>query len=166
MPFCHDCPDRPRKGQIYANTKCAHCRPTDDRHDFKTHVSIDEAPPGETAVNPSDSAEWRTMINEGESMHEHMVGELTEFFRAWLVLPSNVRDIVARRFAGDSLQRIADAQGISAQGVEWRQYRALRRVPILRWLFKIKQTKRERKLKHGGKTSGGGSQADNKPTGG
>ncbi len=73
---------------------------------------------------------------------------LQDLVAGLLLLPAELRDVVAWRFAGMSYPDIAKVQGISTAAVEKRHRRALALWPALEAMFAVKVSKQGRRKRH------------------
>jgi hypothetical protein len=153
---CHKCPhlDSIQRGDYdskpWKDTPCAKCKLGEDSF---YSVPFDEEYSDRTAgVSPALSAfSERTADDPSAPLSADLrdpsdeemlpVAILSTCFRGLMLLPPELRDIVAMRFQGFTYKEIALRQGTSVQVAEQRHQRAIRTWPALKDLFPVKIAK-------------------------
>ncbi len=150
---CHLCDDKERveagaySDREFDKTPCAACMGADYKqfpHRGVSVVSLDEAPPHVGATR-------RDRMDQPEVVGDLTVSRFADFFREFMQLPPETRDVIGMRFldlCGErhTYRSIGEDLGVSDRAVEARHRKALERIPALKTLFRGKDAKRIRRV--------------------
>lgn len=164
MPECHTCPHAKdvqagRYSELpFDQTPCGSCKLIEDsswtvEFDMWRADGPDDRSGGTEFVNGHHRPIQRVHDWPSEALKEEVIPDIPldvmrEVVTSLLVLLPEVRDVVCWRFAGFKYADIAAIQGTTMAAAEQRHRKAIRREPMLQWLFPSKVKKQKVRKPH------------------